>query len=167
VAGHAGVATGTVYLYVTDRDELLAALFRRRLDGLLRDLDATLTTDTLLDEGLESLLARALEVVIDHYARHAATFRTAVAQLPASDRLRGVYWQAHRGTEERLVAFLRRAQEAGKVRAAEPRTLAHTLLVIVQGANHPLLTGDPASAEARAIRDELRRALVHLLAPGR
>lgn len=164
VAEEAGVATGTVYLYVDDRDELLAAAFRRRLEELIADLETTLTADALLDDGLDEVLHRALGVVLDHYGAHAATLRTALAHLPASPRIRTVYWEAHARTEAVLVPFVRRAQTAGAIRQADAEVLARTLLVIVQGANDPLLLGAPRSPQALAIRAELERALVALLA---
>lgn len=166
VAAEAGVSTGTFYTYFDDRDEALAALFARRLDELIGAVDATLDTDALLDHGLEALLDRTLDTVLSAYGRHAATFRAALLQLPSSPAIRAIYWDRHRVSEELVTTFLRRAQAAGMVCDADPRVLARTLLVIVQGTNTPVLLARPRDRSTRRIRAELVRTLVALLASG-
>ncbi len=163
VAAEAGVSVGTFYSYFSDRDDALAALFARRLVELLRAVQETLSTDALLDDGLEAVLERTVAIVLDAFRGHAATYRAALVQLPSSPAIRTVYWEAHRETEMVLTTFIRRAQEAGKVRDAEPVVLARTLLIVVQGANNPLLTAPAPDAASRTIVGEIVEMLNHLL----
>lgn len=164
IAQEAGVSTGTFYTYFDDREQILAAAFARRLSALLERVRAQLDPGALLDEGLEEVLRRAVDAVLDEYRRHAATYRAAIAQVPASEQLREVYWTAHRETEEVVSTFLRRAQAAGQARQdADPSVLALALIVVVQGANNPLLLAQPDAASTGAIIDELVAMLVHLL----
>lgn len=165
VAEAAGVSVGTFYGYFSDRDDALAALFERRLDGLVGALGRTLSADALLDDGLASVLASTFGLVLDEYAEHAATYRAALVQLPSSPRIRDVYWRAHREIETMLITFLTRAQTAGMVRPADPVVLARTVLVVVQGANNPLLLSEPRSRRTRAIAEEVVGMLHHLFAP--
>lgn len=164
VAAEAGVSTGTFYTYFDDRHAALTAAFARRLRRLVTAVEAELTIESVLDEGLHPVLERAVEAVLAEYRQHAATYRAALAQLPSSAALRETYWRAHEVSERTLTTFLRRAQAAGRVREqADPRILALTLLVVVQGANNPLLLAEPDSTQTRAIRGELTALLIHLL----
>ena len=164
VAAEAGVSTGTFDTYFEDRHAALAAAFARRLRRLIDVVEAELTIEAVLDDGLQPVLERAVDAVLAEYRRHAATYRAALAQLPSSASLRETYWRAHELSERTLTTFLRRAQAAGRVREqADPRILALTLLVVVQGANNPLLLTDPDDAQTRAIRGELTALLTHLL----
>jgi AcrR family transcriptional regulator len=163
IAGEAGVSTGSFYTYFDDREDVLAAALHRRLALLLDLVAEELTPGALLDDGLPAVLERALDATLEEYRSHSPTYRAALAQVPASDLIRSVYWAAHRATEEVVTTFIRRAQAAGRARSdADPRVLALTLLVVVQGANHPLLLdGDDATAER--IRSELLDLLLHLV----
>ena len=163
VATEAGLSVGTFYAYFADRDEALAALFARRLDGLIGTVDAALTTDALLDDGLEVVLERVLDVVLDGYGRHASAFRAALVQLPSSPPIAAVYWDRHRRSAELIATFLRRAQAAGAVRDGDADVLAQALLVLMQGTNTPVLLAQPRARRTRAIRAELVRTLLALL----
>lgn len=165
VAAEAGVSAGTFYRYFDDREDALAALFDRRLGELLEAVAAVLTADALLDDGLAAVLRRALDVTVGEYRDHAPTFRAALTQLPSSPAIREVYWRRYAETEAVLVTFLRRAQAAGSVRDADPAVLAATLLVVVQGANTPVLLARPRSRRTRAVLDELHRLLVAVASP--
>ncbi|MBW3663819.1 MAG: TetR/AcrR family transcriptional regulator [Actinobacteria bacterium] len=165
VAAEAGLSVGTFYAYFSDRDEALAALFARRLDALIDAVDAALTTDALLDDGLEPVLERVLDVVLDGYGRHASAFRAALVQLPSSPPIAAVYWDRHSHSAELIATFLRRAQAAGAVRDGDADVLAQALLVIMQGTNTPVLLAQPRSRGTRAIRAELHRALAATLRP--
>ncbi len=167
VAAEAGVSSGTFYTYFPDREAALAALFARRLHELVTAVAEVLTLEALLDDGLRAVLARAVDVVLRHYRGHAPAFRAALVQLPSSPAIRDVYWAAHERSEELLVSFVRRAQAAGRVRAGDPVIMARTLLVVIQGANNPLLLTDPRSRRTRAIERHLVDLLVALLAEDR
>ena len=164
VAAAAGVSVGTFYTYFSDREHALAALFAARLDELIEAVGRALRLETLLDEGLGALVTGLVRVVVDGYDRHAATFRAALVQLPSSPIVRTVYWERHQRSEDVVTAFLRRAQQAGKVAVRDPAVMARSLLVLVQGLNTPLVLGRPGD-EQRALTEEVVRALVGMLRP--
>lgn len=165
IAAEAGVAVGTFYTYFPDRDAALAAAFARRLDEIVDEVAAALTTDALLDDGLDALLTQVVGQAVTGYGRHAAVIRAALAQLPSSGLLREVYWTRHERIEQALVTFLTRAQRAGKVRVEDPVVQADALLVIIQGMNHPLLLAHPRTKRTRATRAAIVAALVAMLRP--
>ncbi len=164
VAEAAGVSVGTFYSYFSDREHALAACFAARLDDLIAAVGDALGLETLLDEGLEPLLAAVVHVVVEGYTRHAATFRAAIVQLPSSPVIRAIYWERHVRSEEVVTAFLRRAQQAGKVANRPPTVLGRALLVLVQGINSPLVLGQPPT-DREALVDEIVRALHGMLRP--
>jgi AcrR family transcriptional regulator len=165
VASCAGVATGTFYTYFTDKDALLSALFARRLDDILAAVESALTSDNLLDHGLDRTLGTAVDIVLDAYRRHAGVLRAALARVPASPVLRDIYWTRHSAAVDVIERFLRRGAAAGLVRLDATDVLAHTLLVVIQALNHPVLLADLDGPLARAIRAQLVRTLVTLLTP--
>jgi AcrR family transcriptional regulator len=163
IAEEAGVSTGSFYTYFADREEVLAATFARRLAVLLDRVSVELTSEALLDDGLEVVLERALDATLAEYREHAPTYRAVLAQVPASDLIREIYWTAHQKTEVVVTTFLRRAQAAGQARVdADPRILALTLIVVVQGASHPLLL-DGSKEHTEAIRAQMLDLLRYLV----
>lgn len=164
VAVEAGVATGTFYTYFADKDELLGALFARRLDDISRAVVEVLTVEALAADGLEATMRRAAERVLDGYRSHATVIRAALGRIPDSVLLRSVYWQRHERAAASVAGFLRRASAAGLVRRGRTDSLALAMLVVMQGLNHPVvLAAEPR--QARALTDHLTRALTGLLAP--
>lgn len=163
VAEEAGVGVGTVYTYFRDRDDLLAALLAARLDGILEAVEAELTTDRLLDVGLERVLEATVRAVVEGYRSHAAALRAALVQLPSSPAIRTVYWDRHDRSQRTVATFLRRGQAAGRIREGDPDLLADALLVLVQGLNHPLLLQE--GRRQAELLSGLGRALLGLLAP--
>ncbi len=143
VAAEAGVATGTFYGYFPDKHALLAALFARRLDDVVARVERVLTSDRLLDDGLEATLRLAVEVVLAGYRAHAHVLRAALARVALRDDLRAIYWERHARAVAVVERFVARGQRARMVRDADPSLLAHTVLVVTQSLNHPvLLSGD-------------------------
>jgi AcrR family transcriptional regulator len=165
VAARAGVATGTFYTYFADKQAALVALFDASLAQLLSAVEGTLTADNLLDRGLGATLRDVLGLVLEGYRRDAAVIRTALGQVTTSSPLRTVYWQRHAEAAEMVERFVRRGQAAGLVREGDAHVLAHTLLLLTQGLNHPVLlaTGDGGLAEG--VHEEVVRVAQALLAP--
>lgn len=158
VAAEAGVSTGTFYGYFADKHALLAALFAERLDDVVARVEGVLTSDRLLDEGLGATLEAAVHVVVEGYRDHAAVLRAALARVPVREELRTTYWARHEQALAIVERFVRRARAAGMARDADAGVLAHAVLVITQGLNHPILLGsDPELAGA--VQAEIATAL--------
>jgi AcrR family transcriptional regulator len=166
VAGAAGVSTGTFYTYFPDKHAVLAALFARCLDDLVARVAAVLTADRLLDDGLDATVAAVVDLVVAGYRDAGPVLRAALARVPVRDDLRAVYWQRHAQATEAVTRFLRRGAAAGLVRRDDHPAVAQAVLLLVQGLNHPVLTDGRRrpGASARAVRAQLARALVGLLA---
>lgn len=162
VAAEAGVSTGTFYAYFDDKHALLATLFAARLDDLAARVEGVLTSDRLLDDGLARTLDTAVATVVEGYRAHAPTLRAALARVPVRDELRAIYWERHARAVAAVERFVRRAQRAGMAREADPAVLAHAVIVITQGLNHPvLLAGEAGLAEA--VQAEVAAALTAVL----
>lgn len=166
IAARAGMATGTFYTYFTDKQALLAELFDEALAGLLHDVDGALTADNLLDRGLGPTLERVLGIVLDSYRRNAPVIRAALGQVTTDPVLRRIYWQRHAEAAALVERFVRRGQSAGLVRGADPTVLGHTLLLLTQGLNHPVLLDSSDRALVDGVQAEIVRLAVTLLAPG-
>jgi len=165
VAGEAGYAAGTFYRYFDDRDAALAALFADRLDAIVGAVDGVLTADRLLDDGLRGVLATAVDVTVDGYRRHAQAIRAALASVQSVPAVRAVYWERHARSVEVVTRFLRRGAAAGLVRGDRHRAAAHTLLLVVQGLNNPIVLSSTDRRLVAAVKREMVDLLVALLSP--
>jgi AcrR family transcriptional regulator len=166
VAAEAGVSTGTFYGYFDDKHTALAAAFARRLDELVGDVAAVFTADHLLDHGLADTLRAAVDRVVAHYRHNAPVLRAALARIPADPRLREIYWDGHRRSVQLVEQFVRRGATAGLVRDdAPPSVLAHTLLILTQSLHHPVIVQPHDEDLVGPVREEVTRALIHLLRP--
>ena len=166
IAAEAGVATGTFYGYFDDKHAALAALFAQRLEELIGDAASVFTADRLLDHGMSATMRAAVDVVADHYRAHAPVLRAALARIPADERLRAIYWDAHARSTELLAQFIRRGTAAGMVRRDQkPAVLAHTVLILTQALLHPVVANPEDATLVEGVRAEVARALTLLLAP--
>ena len=168
VAAEAGVASGTFYGYFDDKHAALAALFAQRLEGLIADAAPVFTADHLLDHGMDATMRTAVDVVADHYRAHAPVLRAALARIPADDRLRAIYWEAHARSTALLEQFIRRGTAAGLVRRDQsPGVLAHTVLILTQSLLHPVVANPEDATLVEGVRAEVARVLrLMLAAPG-
>jgi AcrR family transcriptional regulator len=161
IAEHASVSPATFYTYFSSKDEALAAAFDAVLAEMRVRLEATLGVEQVLEEGLAPVVRRMTHEVVRGFAHDARLFRLAISRLPDSEVIRAVY----RGREAEALAllarFVRLSAAAGRVRPADPDTLAAALLVSVQGLQNPLLHRPGAAP----VIDEIAAVVVALLAP--
>ena len=75
IATEAGVAKGTIYVYFTDRDDLLRRTAGRAVDRLIEQLEPALAADVPLEAKLRMLLLRQLEF----FDANASLFRASMA----------------------------------------------------------------------------------------
>lgn len=161
VAEAAGVSTGTFYVYFADKHQLLAELFARCLDDVTDAVDDQLTSDHLLDLGLQATLHGAVEMVAAGYRHRAPVLRAALGRMSSRADLRAVYWQRHARAVEVLERFVQRAAAAGMAGDVPPRETALAILVLTEGVNHPVaLASDAAAAGVRARVADALAALV-------
>jgi AcrR family transcriptional regulator len=165
VAAEAGLSAGTFYTYFEDRSAALAALFEDRLDQIVAAVAAALTSDRLLDEGLEATVDAAVGATIEQYRHHAPVLRAALASVQTNQRIRAVYWDRHGASVTQVQRFLKRAAAAGMVRPDGHRALAHTLLLLLQGLNNPVVLAQSDRRLVAAIRRTLVAAIADALRP--
>lgn len=164
IAERAGVSTGTFYTYFADKHAVLADLFDRGLAELIAAVDSVLTADNLLDDGLDATISEVVALVVDGYRRNAATIRTALGRVTTDPTLRTIYWRRHAEAMAVVERFLRRGQAAGLVRREDATVLGHTLLLLTQGLNQPVLLAADDPALAAGVQAEVVRLVVSLLA---
>lgn len=164
VAAEAGVSTGSFYGHFPDKHALLAELFAGRLDAVVDAVEAVLSADRLLDDGLDATLAEAVAVVVAGYRRHTAVLRTALGRVAVRPELRTIYWDRYQRALAVIERFVRRAVTAGMAEVADARVSAHVLLVLTEGLHHPVLLGED-EALAAAVAEEAGRVLASALRP--
>lgn len=118
VAQRAGVATGTLFLYVRTKEELLLTLWRERLGAVVEAAWASRPAG-----GLEAELLHLFSAFFDWYARDPALSRVYVRELlfPGGSAAEAAGFT--RAFLERLGARLSRAAAEGELPPATPAAL--------------------------------------------
>lgn len=163
VAAEAGVSTGTFYGYFEDRSAALAELFAERLDEIVAGVEAALTADRLLDDGLRAAIEAAVGATIEGYRRHAPVLRAALATVQADEAVRAVYWDRHARSVELVRRFLRRGAAAGLIRGEGHTSLAQTLLLLLQALNSPIVLSGTNRRLVSGVRRDVVDAIVAIL----
>ncbi|RME18617.1 MAG: TetR/AcrR family transcriptional regulator, partial [Alphaproteobacteria bacterium] len=124
LARRAGLAKGTLYLYVRTKEELFLALFVAAMEDFLVRFEAEARAETLVED--LTRLAREVPLFLPLYARLTAVIEVAVsgAALFAAKRRIGAL-------SARFIAHLARLSGADEGRAAE---VGQALMLTMQGA---------------------------------
>jgi AcrR family transcriptional regulator len=161
VAARAGSSPATFYSYFPSKADALAAAFESVMADLVQLCERELSIERLLDAGLAERCAGIVEATADFFGEHENLFRCALAALPESRRLRGIYREHEAEAFDVHLRFVERAQRAGQIGAGEPGAVAQCLLVQLQGLNNPrVVHGSPGDA----LRKQLARTLAATLA---
>ena len=149
VAAAAGVAVGTIYNHVGDRDALFCALVERRRAEFLEGLDAALR-----DAGVLPFEAR-LEAFTRAAVEQAASYHPLVALLVESGTAAGVWGKLRRAFVQEVLSraqrLVRAGVEAGALEPAGEAFYPNLLLGMLRGAMSPSFkSGDAGSAEEAA-----------------
>jgi len=162
VAARAGTSVATFYSHLPTKDVALTAAFNAAMDDLVEVVEARLTGEALLVDGLEAFARDFVDASLAFFAEKSLIFRSALARMPEYRPLREVY-RAHQAEAfSRYARFIETGQAAGKVRAGDVEALARAFLVLSQGLNNPLAL---ALAESDPLRAELAGLVEALLAP--
>ncbi|MGD0536801.1 MAG: TetR family transcriptional regulator [Verrucomicrobiota bacterium] len=153
IAGAAGAATGTLYLYFQNKEELYVALLEEKILELSREVKGAARDET----AAWAVLARAVRAQLEFYERNRTFFQTFVRErLEMKARLQRRNWKRVTGAVERhtrlLSGFIRRGQRQGVVRKGDARRLALALLGMInqlarEGLSHRRSEGLAAQAE--------------------
>jgi len=124
IAGEAGIAKGTIYLYFQNQQELLERTIDAALSRLLSGLEAALESEGTFRDRLLRLLTTQLEFLDTHqdFFRVLAATKYPVGTLPGRcTRTERPQYQAY---DRKIRAFLEAAMRRGEIRSMDPRRLA-------------------------------------------
>lgn len=159
ICQRAGIASGTLFLYVEDKHDLLILLFGERVEEAQARALAGLPKGTLVDQ-----LLHIFGALFDFYAEDLRLSRSVVKNLlfpegAAATRLRGL----ERELLSRLAALVARARDRGELRAdIDPAQVTVQLFALYFMALLAMLNGLPD----RASLDGMIRAQAELLMRG-
>lgn len=110
IAARAGIATGTLFLYVRDKDEALALVFHDRVESMLADRVRTIPTRARMERRLLHVFTGFFEL----YAQDPSLSLRFAQRIPVLDAAtRG----AHETVNARIVEVVRREIQRGIDRA--------------------------------------------------
>lgn len=138
VAAQAGLATGTLYNYFANRDELLSSLIARRSEELLAGVQTEAAAAA--DRTVRDLLLAIVRTSFRHFHTHRALF----AVLPAAAGISGKHMasiasrclESQRSYQAVIAEALRPAVDSGRLRADLPLAV---LVGFLTGAVHGVM----------------------------
>ena len=133
IAERAGVSIGSVYEYFPNKDAILVALAERHLDLMTRDVEALLRDALDADEGLDTLLRRFVEAMLEVHERNPDLHRVVFSEAPHPPELHACVLQMEEGLAHAALAVLRRRPE---VTVADADTAAHLLVQTTEALTH-------------------------------
>src|SRR4030042_1718950 len=152
IAGAAGVAKGTLYLYFPSKDELIRALITQVGENMLQDIEAIVEASGSPPEKIR----RVASLLLDYLIRERALF-----PAYARDTLRGGrgspkgYWRHLQDMEEKFLDLVTpvfaQGIAAGLFIPANPRLLTFMLRGMVRGVGYYQMT----EAQEKALKEAL------------
>jgi TetR/AcrR family transcriptional repressor of nem operon len=162
IAGVAGVAKGTLYLYFQSKDDLIEALITQVGENILQDLETSLEAPgTPADK-----LNRMVSVLLEYLSRERTLFPIYARELLRGEpQSRPGFWRRHQEMEEKFVSLVTRlfaeGIAAGQFIPANPRLLTFLLRGLVRA------TGYYQKAEGQAdVAKEALPVILTLLSSG-
>lgn len=114
VASEAGIAKGTIYLYFSSKEEILIAILRRYIDGMLDFVDGLLDSSLSVPEILGAFVRRQTELLRDEPDLVRVLSRRSIQALSDGDERLFAF---HRYLLERIGRLLERGKAIGEVRS--------------------------------------------------
>lgn len=152
IAGAAGVAKGTLYLYFQGKEELIQALMSQVGENLLADLEAILETSGSTQEKLHQVL----DMLLNYLERERVLFPVYARESLQGERpVPKGRWPHVREMEEKFVAQLTRlfseGIETGQFIPADPRLLTFLLRGLVRAVGYYQMATDRKNAVKKAL----------------
>ena len=137
IAGAAGVAKGTVYLYFQSKDELVQALISQVGENILAEIEAVVEAPGTASQKVQQVAS----ILLDYLMRERALFPAYARELLRGGRgAAKTYWRKLQEMEEKFVDLVTRlfAQgiAAGQFIPANPRLLAFMLRGLVRSVGY-------------------------------
>ncbi|HWN70576.1 MAG TPA: helix-turn-helix domain-containing protein [Haliangium sp.] len=131
VAAEAGMATGTLYNYFENKDEILSSLILARGNDLLRELEATFETER---EPL-ARIERMVRATFDYVERHRAGYKMLMEMAPPKVALQRFGGPGLVEIQARYLALLESAVAAGvRARRLRGKVPARDVAIFLAGA---------------------------------
>lgn len=151
----ADVAKGTFYLYFKTKDDVLAALRTRFIDGFCENVDAAMAEDHAnWSDRIDAWVSACVNAYLDNVALHDLVFHQ---HRPANREMK-----ADNPVITRLTAFLEKGIKAEAWSVSHPRLFAAMLFDALHGAvDHSVASGKPINRPEliRVVAEFYRNAL--------
>ena len=150
IAGEAGIAKGTIYLYFRDRDELVEKTFESAMTQLHARIDAALDYDVAFEQKLRALLAAVSGFFHENreFFRLSISMRFPEGSAQQQRRQKRTCQPQYQTRVQRVAEVLQAAMDRGEIGVTDPRRLA---LFIIEGSNavilERVLSTSPSSAD--------------------
>ncbi len=162
IAGAAGLAKGTLYLYFQSKDDLIEALISQVGENILLDLEAILEKPGTPAAKVQRVAA----LMLDYLTRERVLFPIYARDLLRKGQgTRKGFWRHLQEMEEKFVTLMTRqfAQgiEAGQFLPADPRLLTFLFRGMIRAIGYYQMAGGPKNTVQEALP-----VLLHLLSSG-
>lgn len=164
IAERAGVSIGSLYEYFPSKDAIAVALADRELEREGERILAALAEggDEGADAGLELLLRRLVEAVLELHTRRAALFRILADESAHPPEAHACLLRFEASLAHALEAELRRRRAA----AHDPDTAAHLLVQTAESLAHRYALRGIHDLPRERFVEETTRLLARYVAPG-
>jgi TetR/AcrR family fatty acid metabolism transcriptional regulator len=131
IAGEAGIAKGTLYVYFRDKDELLARTADGAFDRLVTELETAFEAEGTLEERLTGVVLRQLQF----FDKHRELFRAymAISHRDGATHLRKPTMSSYARYRARLEQLFGDAKERGELRDLDAVEVAAVYADCVRG----------------------------------
>ena len=135
IAREAGASKATLYAYFASKEELFGAVVASEGERYFRGFSAGEADPRALKASLIEIAQRFLQLVLSPEA--IAVNRLTVAEAVRFPQLGEIFWRVGpERTRAQIEAFLRRANDAGTLAAADPRLAAEQFIALLRGDIH-------------------------------
>jgi TetR/AcrR family fatty acid metabolism transcriptional regulator len=127
IAQEAGIAKGTIYLYYASKEEILIAVFRRYIDGMLDFVDGLLDSALSVPDILSAFVGKQTDLFREEPdLMRVLSRRSLLALSDGNERM--VEFQRY--LLDRITALLERGKILGEMRALDVRIVACAMLAL-------------------------------------
>jgi TetR/AcrR family transcriptional regulator, fatty acid metabolism regulator protein len=127
IAQEAGIAKGTIYLYYASKEELLIAIFRRYIDGMLDFVDGLIDSALSVPDILSAFVGKQTDLFREEPdLMRVLSRRSLLALSDGNERM--VEFQRY--LLDRITALLERGKILGEMRALDVRIAACAMLAV-------------------------------------
>jgi AcrR family transcriptional regulator len=134
IAGEAGVAKGTIYLYFRDRDELVEKTFENAMTQLHAKIDEAMNAEGSFEEKLRRMLGAKMRFFEENreFFRLFMSLRYPEGNAQQQRRQKRTCQPQYQSRVDQFATLLQQGMDAGEIRRANPQRLA---IFLIEGSN--------------------------------